>query len=86
MDEDRVKSSIAQPKWIDIDSSQDGKSGGGVDVDDGDDMDGKKTVVPSFVSVLVAHVVACLVCCWSCWYCNDGAPGRGQCFCYTCLW
>eukprot|EP00752_Nemacystus_decipiens_P003968 g3634.t1 len=45
--EDRAESSIAQPKWIDVDSAQDGD--GGVDVDDEGGMDVKKTVVPSFM-------------------------------------
>lgn len=46
-----AKSSIAQPKWIDIDTSQDGKSVVGADGDDDDDME-KKTAVPSFVSLV----------------------------------
>lgn len=58
---DRVQSSIAQPRWIDVDSSQGGRSG----VDDGGgggdgDVDDKKSAVPSFVSVVVVG---------RCWWC-----------------
>ena len=48
-----IKSStIAQPKWIDVDSSRDGEPGVGADDEDGMDDD-KKSAVPSFVSLLL---------------------------------
>ena len=39
---------IAQPSWMEADGGLDGEGRGGVV--DGDDEDGKKTAVPSFVS------------------------------------
>lgn len=64
-----MKSSIAQPKWIDVGDDSPPRDGGragvGADADDEEDAmdEDKKAAVPSFVSLVVVLVIVCRVGC-----------------------